>query len=108
MAVNDVYHQTATDVADAADALFTGSSAETGAAEVFELGGTGAAEIYRETDTTGDGTFDLSVQIDSFTGSWHTQLNQFVVSTSNNHRIRVANTSGGSADFFATGMEVND
>lgn len=108
MAVNDTFHENATDVADGDDFIVDGSGAETGAAEVFELAGSAGAKIYRETDTTDDGTFDLSVEIDDLTDEWHSQLNQLVVSQSNNHRIRVENTSGDSADYYATGMEIDD
>lgn len=108
MAVNDTFHENAIGVADAGEFIVDGSGAGTGAAEVFELGGTGDADVYRETDTNADGTFDLSVKIDDLTGEWHSQLNQLVVSQSNNHRIRVLNVSGASADYYATGMEVDD
>lgn len=108
MAVNDTFHQTGDGVADSGDFIIDGSGAETGAAEVFEIGGTGAATIYKETDVDGDGSWSLSVEVDSISGTWHSQLNQLVVSQSNDHRLRIRNTSGGSADYYATGMEVDD
>lgn len=108
MAINDTFHETATGIADGDEFIIEGAAADTGAAEVFELGGTGAATIYRDTDTTGDGTHDLSVQIDSTDAAWHSQQNQFVVSTSHTHRLRVVNTSGAAADYYVTGMEVSD
>lgn len=108
MAVNDAFHKTGVSVADTGDFIIDGSAAGTGAAEVFELGGDAGADIYRESDPGGDGTYEVSVLIDSKTGVWHSQLNQFVVSQSNNHRLRINNTSGGGANYFATGMEVDD
>lgn len=108
MAVNDVFEADATAVADAGDFIIDGSSTGTGAAEVFELSGNGAADIYREIDVDGDSTFEVSILIDQVSGEWHSQKNQLVVSSNNNVRIRVNNTSGGAADFFAIGMEVDD
>lgn len=108
MAINDSFEADATGVADSGEFIITGSGSETGAAEVFELGGSGAAEIYREVDIDSDGTWEVSVLIDSTTEQWHSQKNQLVVSQSKNVRIRVVNTSGQTANFFATGMEVDD
>lgn len=109
MALNDAYIQTATAVADAGDFIIDPTAAGTGAAEVFELGGDAAAEIYREVDPDDDGTYEVSVLIDTLDpGPWHTQDNEFVVSSSENTRIRVNNISGGSGNYFAAGMEVSD
>lgn len=108
MALNDVFEAEATGVADAGDFIVDGSGAGTGAAEVFELAGTGGADIYREIDVNADGTWALSTLIDSLSGSWHSQKNQLVVSQNNLVRIRVNNTSGASQDFYAVGMEVDD
>jgi len=109
MAVNDTVVATGEAVADAGDFIVDGSDAVgTGAAEIKELGGTGAADIYRETDPDGDTTFEVSVLIDQVTGDWHSQGNALVVSTTENQRIRVNNTSGGAQDFYAVGFEVDD
>jgi len=108
MTVNDVFHVDETGVADGGEVTIDGSSAGTGAAEVFELGGTGAAELYKESDPDGDGVFEVSVQIDVIGAEWHSQLNQLVVSQTNNVRLRIVNSSGGSADYYGTGMEVDD
>jgi hypothetical protein len=108
MAINDAYHESSNNLADAGEFIADGSTAGTGAAEVFELAGTGGAEIYREEDIDGDGTYEISVKIDSTLGNWHSQKNQLVVSDSKNLRIRVVNISGGPADYYATGMEVDD
>jgi hypothetical protein len=108
MALNDTFHVTGNEIADTNSVTADGSSGETGAAEIVELGGTGDANVYRETDVNGDGTFEVSVKIDSFAGEWHSQLNQLVVSASNNHRLRIENTSGASQDYYMTGLEVDD
>lgn len=108
MAVGDVAHETANSLASAGDFLISGSSSATGAAEIGEIGGSGDAEVYKESDPDGDGTFEVSVLIDTFTGEWHSQQNGLVVSSAHRTRIRVRNTSGGAADYYATGMEVQD
>ena len=108
MAVNDVYSASAIDVADAGEFLIEGSGSGTGAAEVFELGGTGASTVYKEVDPDGDGTWEVSVQVDTFSTGFHSQDNELVVSDSKNQRLRIVNESGGTADFYAAGMEVND
>lgn len=108
MAVNDVYH--VADEAVAADGSLTaqGSDAETGAAEVFEIGGDVDVTVYRETDVDGDGTYEVSVLIDAFSAPFHSQKNQIVVSTSNNQRLRIENVSETAGSLYATGLEVND
>jgi len=108
MAVNDTYHETGVDIAAGADFIIDGSSSATGAAEIHEFGGTGDADIYRETDVDGDGTFEVSILIDQVTNEWHSQQNQLTISSSENHRILINNTTSSQQDFFATGMEVND
>jgi len=85
-----------------------GSGTETGAAELFEFGGGGTARVYRETDTNGDGTYDVTVWIDEPTDEWHSQKNQLVVSQSSNHILRIVNVGDAEADYFVTGMEVSD
>lgn len=108
MAVNDSYVNSADGLADGGDLIIDGSSSGTGAVEIFEIGGAAAADVIKETDPDADSTFEVSVTIDSFSGSFHSQKNQLVVSQSNDHRLRINNTSGGAADFYAVGMEVDD
>lgn len=95
-------------MASGADFLIEGNDSATGAAEVSELGGTGGAEIYKETDVDGDGSYEVSVMVDSFTGEWFSQQNGFIISAGERHRLRIRNTSGGTASYYATGMEVDD
>lgn len=110
MAINDAYHKAVPDVAPGGDLVVEGQDAETGAVEVFEIGGEPDVEVYRETDTTGGGTYDTSVLIDAFSGNFHSQKNQLVVSANSNHRLRIravaSNDTAGAV--YVTGMEVND
>jgi hypothetical protein len=108
MAVNDTNVQSATGVSNGSDFTVDGSGSGTGAVEIGEIGGTGGADIYREVDPDDDSTYEVSVLIDQVSTNWHTQINGLVVSSSENTRIRVNNTSGSSADFYAVGMEVDD
>lgn len=108
MAVNDSYAKGSDGLADAGDLTIDGSGADTNAVELQEIFGGGAADIYREIDPDGDGTFEVSVKVDSFSGSFHGQLNALLCSQSENVRLRINNKSGGTADFGATGIEVND
>lgn len=108
MAINDVFSESEAGVASGGEFVVAGGPAETGAAEVFELAGTAASTVFRELDPAGDGSFGVSVEIDSFGGAFHSQKNQFVVSAGAPSRLRVVNDSGGSADYFAVGMEVSD
>lgn len=108
MARQDPITVSATGLADGSDLIIDGSSASTGAIDVFELFGNAACEVYREVDTDGDGTFEVSVVIEVPTGDWHSQDNRLTVSQSQNSRLRLNNTSGGTADYSAQGFEVPD
>jgi len=109
MAVNDVYENSTDSLASGNSLIIDGTGAGTGAVEVFEMGATNDVTVYKETDVDGDNTYEVSVQIDSQSGTWHTQKNQLVASDSNNHRLRLENSSGTTINnIFATGMEVND
>ena len=108
MARQDPITVSATGVADGSDLIIDGSTASTGAIDVFELFGSAGCDVYREVDTDGDGTFEISVLIDQPTNNWHSQKNALSVSQAENTRIRITNTSGGSADFAAVGYEVPD
>lgn len=108
MAINEVFHVADEAVAPGGELIVDGSSSETGAAEVFEMGGEVDATVYRETDVDGDGTYEISVPVDAFPAPWHTQKNQIVVSQSNNQRLRIVNESEDAGSIYTTGMEVND
>lgn len=108
MAINDVYHVPDDDVAPNGSLVVSGSDAESGAAEVFEIGGDVDVTVFRETDVDDDGTFEVSVLIDAFSGPFHSQKNQIVVSASNNQRLRLQNEDGEAGSLYATGLEVND
>lgn len=108
MAQDDPYTHSSTGVANGGSFIIDGSNAGTGAIDLTELGGTAAANVYREVDTAGDGTWATSVLIEQPTNNWNSQKNVYTVSMAENVRIRVENTSGASADYYAVGFEVPD
>jgi hypothetical protein len=108
MAVNDSYVQTVSGLADAGDLIVDGSATGTGAANVTELFGGDACEVFREVDTNGDGTFNVSETVDTLSSGFHSQNNNLLVSQSQNTRLRIRNKSGGPADFGVVGYEVDN
>jgi len=108
MARQDPITVSGTGIADGSDLIIDGSSASTGAIDVFEIFGSAACDVFREVDTDEDGTFEVSVVIETPTNNWHSQDNRLTVSQSQNSRIRISNTSGGTADYTAQGFEVPD
>lgn len=108
MTVNDAYANSNEQLADATDWVIDGSDSETGAVNITEMGGGSDANIFREHDTTGDGTFNIRVQIDTTSGTWHSQGNDLLVAGSQNVRLVIRNVSGTAADFYVTGYEVDN
>lgn len=98
----------AENLADGNDLIVDGSNTTTGAIDVNELGGDAAADVYREVDTNQTGAFDTSVLIDQPTSNWHSQKNLLEVSKAAGVRLRINNTSGGSAYYYVSGYEVPD
>lgn len=108
MARNDAFVAWGNDLADGGAVSIEGGMAGTGAVEIGELAGTGAAELYRDVDVDGDGAFETSVRVETFAGEWHTQQNAWVVSERRGQRLRLINTSGGPQDYVVCGFEVDD
>lgn len=104
---NNPFSSAATGVADGGTVIADPSNASTGAIEISELGGTAAATVYKEIDVDGDGTYEASFVADTFSGSWHVQLRALKASTDENSRLKITNTSGGAADYFLDGIEVD-
>lgn len=108
MAINDFYQNSADELGSGTELIIDGSGSGTGAVEVHEIYGSAGCTLYKEIDTAGDGSYSLSVEIDSFIEPFHSQKNQIEVSNSANVRLRLVNTSGGAADFAVNGMEVDN
>lgn len=107
MALNDTVTQESAGVADAGDHIIDGSASSTGAWRVVELGGSGGCDVYREADPDGDGTYEISDIIAQPGSQWSSQGNDLRVSSDDNIRLRINNTSGSSQAFYAVGYEVD-
>jgi len=107
MAIGDFFSKTAGSIANAGELIVDGSTAETGAVEVHTFAITGAFRLFKEVDTTGDGTYDVSIQIDQGSSA-HSQKNKIEVSSSDNMRLRLRNIDTDPVDAHVTGIEVSD
>lgn len=108
MAINDFFKTHAKDLAPGDQLIVDGSSSETGCVEIHEVFASSGVGIYKEVDTDNDGSFSLSILIESQTDSFHSQGNQVEVSGENSVRLRLVNTSNASADYVLNGIEVNN
>jgi len=108
MAVNDAFVASADGLAAGGTLVIDGSGSGTGAVLITELAGAAAADVRRETDPDGDGTFEVSTTVDSIGSGFHSQGNELTVSQSQNSRLVIENTSSGAADYAAVGYEVDD
>jgi hypothetical protein len=88
--------------------LVDGSTSSTGAVEIHTVATSGGADVFKEIDTTGDSTYDVSIAIASQPEAMHSQKNKIEVSNTDDMRLRVNNTSGSAIDVHVTGVEVSD
>ena len=108
MTNGNFFSKTTTGVADGNSFSIDGSSSSTNAVEVHTFAVTAGCKVYKEIDTTTDGTYDASFLVESKDEQFHSQKNKIEVSVSKNMRLRFENTSGGPADYHVTGIEVSD
>lgn len=108
MGVNDSFKSGDDALGDGGDLTVSGATADTGAVIITEIGGEGAADIFREIDVDGDGTFEITVQVDNPGGEFHSQLNNLVVGDAVNARLRINNTSGNQNGYYVIGKETDD
>lgn len=108
MAVNDSYAKATDALADGSDLIVDGSGSDTGAINITEIGATAGVDVYREVDTANDGSWAASTKIDTASGQFHSQGNDFLVSQAQNIRLRINNTSGSTIDVYAAGYEVDN
>lgn len=114
--INDRFTDSEDGLADSGDFTITATGTDTGVVQLTEIAGTGDANVFLEVDEGQDGTFNVSIQIGSPTndiydtsGNWRVQEPKHWVGndgTTNETRIRVNNTSGGTIDVAAIGFEV--
>jgi hypothetical protein len=108
MALNDFFKRGVTDVSVDGEVIIDASTSGTGAVEIHEVFASGGINIIKEIDTTGDGTFDVSVRIESQDRPLHSQKNQIEVSADEDVRIKVVNIANEKIDFGVNGIEVSD
>lgn len=102
----DLFVQTQAGVASNASMTVTGASSGRGAVEIHTVATTGAADVFEERDTTGDGTYDVSLLVETSGSAIHSQKNKIEVSDALNQRLRIENTSDSAIDIQVTGVEV--
>jgi len=93
-------------VASGSDGYVDPSESSTGAVELHTLIGDRATTVYFEADSDGDGTYELSVAIDSFGDAFFSQQNKVELHAASNHRLRFHNDSGSNANYAVTGVEI--
>lgn len=69
-----------------------------------QYSGDAAAELYYEQDPDGDGTYEVSILMDSFTGPFHSEGNRTPLTERAHSRVRVKNVSGGAGNFTVSGI----
>jgi hypothetical protein len=94
---------------DSGSLIVDATGSGTNAAKITEIGGTAGGKVYREIDIDGDGSFEVSAVIeDSNASAFNSQGNSLRVSDNHNARLRIENTSGGEAQYWAIGYEVDE
>jgi len=88
--------------------IIDGSTAGTGAVELHTFATEEAATVFKDVDVDGDGTFEIQIELVAQGGTLHSQKNKIEVSSTNNMRVRIADTSGNAQGIHVTGIEVPD
>jgi len=88
--------------------VIDGSTAETGAVELHTFATEGGGTVLKEVDVDGDGAFEIEIEVVASGGRLHSQKNKIEVSSTNDMRVRIVDTSGGLEGVHVTGIEVAD
>lgn len=108
MALSDFFKNQKKDLGVGEELIIDGSGSETGAVEIHEVFASGPIEMRKEVDTNGDGSFSLSVVIESQDSPFHSQKNQIEVSQSKGVRVKIVNTDSSNIDCAVNGIEVSN
>lgn len=92
-------------IADGESLVVDLSASGVSSAVLHQYSGDAAAEIYFEADPDGDGTYEISILVDSFGGQFHSEGNATRLSEPSLERVRIENTSGGTGQFVVTGRQ---
>jgi len=104
---NNFFTETVSQIPSGGSAVLDTGSSATGAAEIHTIATTGAFDLFKDVDTTGNGSFDVEVLVSSQGGSTHSQKNKIEVSDDAGLRLRAVNTSDSAIDIHITGVEVS-
>lgn len=85
-----------------------GSTAETGAVELHTIAAEAAANVFKDVDVNGDGTFEIQIELVASASPLHSQKNKIEVSSTNDMRVRIVDTTGNVQGIHVTGIEVAD
>lgn len=107
MAQGDFFTKSAV-LSSGGELIVDGSTAETGAAEIHTFATEQAATVFKDVDVDGDGTFEIEIEIVAQDATFHSQKNKIEVSSTNNMRVRIADTAGNAQGVHVTGIEVAD
>lgn len=66
-----------------------------------------ACEVELLVDPDDDGTYEVSVLLDTFTDEGISQGNEIEASEDDNMLVRITNTSSGPSDYVVTGREIS-
>jgi hypothetical protein len=111
MAEGNFFSTNEASVSDGSAHIVDPSISDTGAAEIHTVAGTGSATVYKDIDIGGDGTYSLSIVIDTVespSSSWHSQNNKIEISSAKGHRLRIVNNDGAPRSFHTSGIEITD
>ena len=90
------------------DLIVDGSTSSTGAVEIHTVATEGAASVVKEVDTADNGTFDISIPVESADDAIHSQKNKVEISSSENMRLRITDSTGSSQGMHVSGIEVSN
>lgn len=107
MVQGDFFSKTAV-VSSGSDIIIDGSTSQTGAAEVHTFAAEASQRVVKEIDTTGDGVFDVSIELSDTGSELHSQKNKIEISQTENIRLRIENTAGTSQGIHVSGIEVSE
>lgn len=91
----------------AVGASFSVDGGSSGAVILRNLAITETSDVYWEHDIDGDGSYEVSVKVESFSSTGLSMLNNVPVSSNSNLRLRLENTGGAPASYIVTGLKTS-
>lgn len=94
-------------VSNGSSLTFDASDSRTGMLEVHTISHGTDCDVILRIDTDGDGSFEQSVTLDSFSGEGVSAGNEIEILQTQSMQLKIDNTGSGSADYIITGEEVD-